>query len=139
MKIDIATIALLVGLTINFISILGLVIKIGKLQGAIESRLKGLEDWRNDHESANVRTFDRFDQRICGINRRVYGDEDSETIFLTRREFEQFKDFVQSAHKTLRECVNARAETTNDLIKTYFNRAEDERKKIWDELRRIGK
>lgn len=139
MKIDIATIALLVGLTINFISILGLVIKIGKWQGAIESRLKGLEDWRNDHESANVRTFDRFDQRICGINRRVYGDEDSETIFLTRREFEQFKDFVQSAHKTLRECVNARSETTNDLIKTYFNRAEDERKKIWDELRRIGK
>lgn len=139
MQIDTATTALLVGLTVNFISILGLVVKIGRWQGAIEHRLKGLEDWRVNHEAANMRTFDRFDQRMCGVNRRIYGDEGSETIFTTRREFDQFKELVQGAHKTLRECINSRSDTTNDLIKTYFNRAEDEREKIWDELRRVGK
>lgn len=145
MQVDFKTILMLAGLLINLVAVLAALIRVGKWQGATEARILSLENWRMAHQSEsaeewtthraeNARTFDRFDNRINALTRRVYGDEDSEAIFITRREFEQFRDSVTRSHKELRESLAKHFAGVNDLIKTYFDRAEKERSDLRREV-----
>jgi len=145
MQVDFKTILMLAGLLINLVAVLAALIKVGKWQGATDTRIKTLENWRlahqaessdawTSHRAENARAFDRFDNRINALTRRVYGDEDSEAIFITRREFEQFRDTVTRSHKELRESLAKHFGGVNDLIKTYFDRAEKERLELRREV-----